>query len=69
MAIAKQKSGFVVEDSNNISTLKTMFEGTAAQEKRFKEQLELAEQELQRNKTVVEAKINQAESQLEELSK
>ena len=46
-----------------------MFEGTAAQEKRFKEQLELAEQELQRNKTVVEAKINQAESQLEELSK
>ena len=35
--MAKQKSGFVVEDSNNISTLKTMFEGTAAQEKRFKE--------------------------------
>eukprot|EP00347_Sterkiella_histriomuscorum_P001390 403372219 len=66
--LQNQKSEVVLEESTSVGTLKNVFEGPDAQQKALQKNLDMVEEELQKSKSIVDQRIDETDSRLNQLN-
>ena len=61
LTLEEQKSELVNEESTNVQTLKSIFEGPAAHEKALEKTLSQVQQEIERSQTLVKERLAQSD--------